>query len=71
MKERRRQNKNMRGNGGHGDDMPGMSSLATNLSVDSIENEKEPPVEITAVGLMPTNSMLPKSTKATKKECIA
>lgn len=47
--------------------MPGMSSLPTNLSVDSTENEKEPPVEITAVGLMPTNSLLPKSTKATKK----
>lgn len=51
--------------------MPGISFLPTNLSVDSTENEKEPPVEITAVGLMPTNSLLPKSTKATKKECIA
>ncbi|CAG7887572.1 unnamed protein product [Brassica rapa] len=51
--------------------MPGMCSLPTNLSVDDTENEKEPPVEITAVGMTPTNSLLPKSNKATKKECIA
>lgn len=50
----------------HGDDIQGMSSLLRNLSFGANDSEKEPPIEITAVSRTSTNSLLPKSSKATK-----
>ncbi|WZZ43446.1 hypothetical protein YC2023_039705 [Brassica napus] len=58
------------GNNGPGDDMPGMTSLSTEVCVGGDKKDKGPTLETTSIGLITKNSHGTSSSKFTKKAHI-